>query len=84
MSVNGNVSDSLIGAGLVSNAGAFDLAWMAANDAFVNGSLIASISAKGNLTSSAGGPDVPFGVGSYEILKGKLGGTGIGLVYTEV
>ncbi len=63
LGIGGSVVDSLIGAGLVSHNGAFDLAYLAANNAFLNGSAVGKLSINGTLTSSAAGPEQPFGVG---------------------
>ena len=84
LSIGGGVTDSLIGAGLIAHDGAFDLAWLDANAAFVDGSLIGSASILGPVTSSASG-GVPFGIGAYQISKIKVGaGSDPSLMVTEV
>ena len=70
--INGSVFDSLIGAGLVSHDGGFDLAWLDANNAFLNGSAINKLTIKGSLTSNAG-VGAPYGVGSYRVLSAVVG-----------
>ncbi len=72
VSIGGSVTDSLIGAGLVAHDGAFDLAWLAANSAFLDGSLIGGVAIRGALTSSTAGT-IPFGIGAYRIGKVKVG-----------
>ena len=80
----GNVTDSLIGAGLISNAGAFDLEWLTAQDAFVNGSTIGKLDIKGTLTSTAGA-GMPYGVGAWSISSVKVTGAAAhALVTSEV
>ncbi len=78
--VKGSMADSLIGAGLVSHEGAFDLLWMDDNDAFVSGSRIASIFVDGRFTGSDG-PGHPFGVGAERIGIAKF--PGIGPIYMK-
>ncbi len=72
VSIGGSVVDSLIGAGLTAHDGAFDLGWLEANAAFVDGSLIGGVSIRGALTTSAAG-GIPFGIGAYQIGKVKVG-----------
>ncbi len=72
VSVGGSVIDSLLGAGLVGHDGAFDLAWLAANSAFLDGSLIGRVAIRGALTTSAAG-DIPFGIGAYRIGRVRVG-----------
>ncbi len=85
LKIGGNVSDSLIGAGLVPHSGAFDLAYLAASNAFLDGSGIGKMSINGTLTSSAPGPEQPFGIGAYQVGKYKINGSTTNpLVYSEV
>ena len=72
VSVGGSVIDSLLGAGLVGHDGSFDLAWLAANSAFLDGSLIGRVAIRGALTTSAAG-DIPFGIGAYRIGRVRVG-----------
>jgi len=72
LTIGGSVSDSLIGAGLVSHDDAFDLAWLDANNAFIAGSVISKFTITGTLTSSV--PLGPFGIGAYDIGSYKIAG----------
>ena len=84
VSIGGSVTDSLIGAGLVAHDGAFDLGWLAANAAFVDGSGVGGVAIRGALTSSAAG-GIPFGIGAYQVGKVKVGVTSDpSLTVTEV
>jgi hypothetical protein len=73
VAITGSVSDSLIGAGLISHAGGFDLAWLDANDAFFAGSTISKITIGGTLTSSLGLG--PYGIGAYHIVSFSIHGS---------
>ncbi len=81
--VKGNVTDSLVGAGLQPHDGKFDLQWLHDNKAFILGSSISSGSIGGNLTSSWVGPAEPFGVGAATFGSGKIGGTGTSLIFSN-
>lgn len=74
VSVRGDVSDSLIGAGLIAQDGAeaFDLAWLGAEPGrFAGDSYISDLRINGRLTSSSGLG--PYGVGSRTFGSIRLG-----------
>ena len=82
VSVAGSMSDSTIGAGLTSPAGVFDLPWLEANDAFVEGSIISSVKIGGTLTSSG---NAAFGIGAYDVVSASAGtDKNPALVYSEI
>jgi len=83
ISVKGNVSDSLIGAGVSPHNGVFDLQWLHDNKAFIAGSVIGSGSIGGSLTSSWGRVGAAYGVGAATVGSGKIGGTGLDLVFSN-
>ncbi len=84
LSVKGDVHDSLIAAGISSEDDTtLDLQWCHDNTAFVAGSTIKSGSIGGSLTSSWEDPGAPWGVGAATLGSGKLGGTGMDLVFSN-
>ena len=73
LSIGGDVTDSVIGAGLVPTPGGqLDLAWLAASSSFIHDCTIGSLKVGGALTSNAGS-GMPFGIGAYAISKARLG-----------
>jgi len=84
LTVKGDVHDSLIGAGLTTEDDTvFDLQWLHDNKAFIAGSTIKSGSIGGSLTSAWTDPGEPWGVGAATLGKGKIGGTGMNLVFAN-
>jgi hypothetical protein len=84
LTVHGNVTDSVIGAGIVTNAGGFDLDWCAA-DGFTDGCWINTIVIDGIVSVSTAGAESQFGLGAYSITSVTIkGGVGLPLVRTEV
>jgi hypothetical protein len=83
ISVKADVFDCLIGAGVQSHNGVIDLQWLHDNTAFIAGSTIKSGTIGGDLISSWGGVGAPYGVGAATLGKGKIGGTGEDLVFSN-
>ncbi len=83
IAVTGDVQNSLIGAGVQVHDGVFDLQWLHDNTAFIAGSIIKSGSIGGSFISSWADAGEPYGIGAATLGKGKIGGGGIDLVFSN-